>query len=449
MKKLIIPLLLVVLSSCGTTPNVLKNFLGSGPEDVDEAPKNPVTHSEIVSLVSSNNEFARLLNTPEIETLVSSYKAAKFRYQSTEASQGFIVSGSGDFGARNEKNNEAVAVATLTAQKSLDLQSENSLSLEILEHQQELLLLDIRDAIDNVLAKVMAYELSGAHLERMRAIYDNYKSLYQQNRAALDAAISAGVINSSENFKFRKTLANYDRKIHDAVSAHELLKLNVQKYIDVVEPRYVDISSMSAQELALRATSTKNVSEIEKLNRQASILLAEKSLLEAQKKPQGSMVSRLTSPASADEDWSAFLGVNIILPIYDGGEKDLLVQEKIEQSKGVAASINSFKQRNADAQSQLERYLSDAETSLAMLAEEQSLSNEIIEDLKTRLGYGGASISDLVSEMLVLAELEFQVLDKQRELRSQALEYAANFKIACALTKSCDAISGSIENIGK
>jgi hypothetical protein len=106
-------------------------------------------------------------------------------------------------------------------------------------------------------------------------------------------------------------------------------------------------------------------------------------------------------------------------------------------------------QRNSDSQKQLTRYLLDAKKTLAMLADEQKLSNEVVDDLKTRLGYGGASISDLVSEMMVLAELEFQVLDKQRELRSQVLEYASNYGIVCSLTGSCDSISGSIENIGK
>jgi len=137
------------------------------------------------------------------------------------------------------------------------------------------------------------------------------------------------------------------------------------------------------------------------------------------------------------------------LPIYDGGEKDLLIQEKNEQSAGVTASIAAEKQRHDDSKNQLKRYLSDAAVSLSMLAEEQKLSNEIIDDLKTRVGYGGASISDLVSEMMVLAELEFQVVDKQRQLRSQVIEYAINYGLVCSLTNSCDAVLRSVESLGR
>ena len=449
MKNIFLIFLLCSVAACAEQFDISRHWTMSNLKSEADGQIIPNPNVQTEKVAAFDNDFSEVFKLPEMEVLLSKYKSAQLRYDATKASQGFKLTGSGDFGARNEANNEGVATASLTGQKSLNLQSENTLTLSILEGQKDLLKLDITSAIDKILGQVMSYELSQMHLDRMRLIYEKYKSMYQQNRPALDAAISAGVINSSENFKFRKTFANYDRKIHEADAAHALFELNVKKYIDAVKGKYTDISNLSADDIAGRATSEKDLLEISKLTKQASIFKSELALLEGQKKPQGSFVSRLTSPAAVDENWSAFVGINIILPIYDGGEKDLLIEEKLEQSKGVEASINAVQQRNSDSQKQLTRYLLDAKKTLAMLADEQKLSNEVVEDLKTRLGYGGASISDLVSEMMVLAELEFQVLDKQRELRSQVLEYASNYGIVCSLTGSCDSISGSIENIGK
>jgi len=49
----------------------------------------------------------------------------------------------------------------------------------------------------------------------------------------------------------------------------------------------------------------------------------------------------------------------------------------------------------------------------------------------------------------VLAELEFQVVDKQRQLRSQVIEYAINYGLVCSLTNSCDAVLRSVESLGR
>jgi hypothetical protein len=85
----------------------------------------------------------------------------------------------------------------------------------------------------------------------------------------------------------------------------------------------------------------------------------------------------------------------------------------------------------------------DATTFISMLVEEQALSNEIIADLETRLTYGGASISDLVSEMLSLADLEIQLIDKRRQLKQNILDYTSNYGISCSLTNSCNILAWS------
>ena len=80
----------------------------------------------------------------------------------------------------------------------------------------------------------------------------------------------------------------------------------------------------------------------------------------------------------------------------------------------------------------------DIKISIEMLLEEQALSNEIITDLETKLSYGGASISDLVSEILSQADLELQLSDKRRQLKQSIIDYTSVHGISCSLTNSCN-----------
>jgi citrate lyase gamma subunit len=447
-RPLYLPLmLLLTLGACGSVQNPIEPLLNSLTSNSIKEPT-PIANeikTEPVKPNQSVGSLDKLLALPELDTLVAQYESADARYRAVKASQGFTVSGSSDLGARNQENDEFVATASVIGQKSLNIQSENDLTLKILAHQRDMIKIQVQSAIDKIFGQVMAYELSNAHLQKMQSIADKYRKIYQENKPALDAAISAGIVNSSESFKFRKTLANYDRRLHEASAANALLRLNVRSYNENISSKYIKIGGFSGDEIAKDALSQNQLPEVEKLKLQLAILRAEQALIETQKKPLGSVISRLTTPTSSDEDLTAFVGVSFTLPMFDNGEKDLLIDEKILQTDGVEAALDAYLERNSDSRLQLKRYLADAEITLAMLEEEQTLTNEIIDDLKTRLGYGGANISDLVSEMMALAELELQVADKEHQIKTQILDYVANYGISCSLTQSCDVILGSIK----
>ena len=442
--------MLCLLSACGALQNPFDTTASDFVVESDLKPSLPKTSeaqhaSEEERLVA---ELDELFSLPELNKLMAQYEAADAKLASVKASQGFTISGSSDLGARNTQNDEFIATASLVGQKSLNLQSENDLNLKILSYQKDMITVEIRKAIDNILGQVLNYEISLAHLQQMRTISDKYRKIYDENKPALEAAIAAGVVSSSEKFKFRKTLANNDRRLHEAEAANALLKLNIVSYQDKIPTKYLKVIGENNNQLASLALSSHELPEIEKLKLQVGALEAEQELIRAQKKPLGAVVTRLTSPASSDKDWTAFVGLNLTLPVFDNGEKSFLLDEKAAQINAIEASASNYLMKNNDSKAQLERFVQDAEISLAMLKEEQALSSEIIGDLKTRLGYGGANISDLVSEILALADLELQVADKERQVKSRVIDYAITYGTACVLSGVCDTIAGSVKQVG-
>jgi len=289
----------------------------------------------------------------------------------------------------------------------------------------------------------MLLSVAREHLEEIRTITAKYRRLYQENKPALKAAITAGIVSSSEEFKFRKILSSYDRRLHEAETSYALLELQSDRYSGVLNKAITALSNKTPESLLDRAMSKNDLIEVEKLILQLAILENEMSLFDAQKKLQGTFVSRLASPVTEDDDITAFVGVNLTLPIFDGGAKDLQRTEKERLSDGIRSSIDAYIEKNNDAKKQLQKMNADATTLISMLVEEQALSNEIIADLETRLTYGGASISDLVSEMLSLADLEIQLIDKRRQLKQNILDYTSNYGISCSLTNSCNILAWS------
>ena len=50
----------------------------------------------------------------------------------------------------------------------------------------------------------MLLSVAREHLEEIRTVTAKYRRLYQENKPALQAAITAGIVSSSEEFKYIK-----------------------------------------------------------------------------------------------------------------------------------------------------------------------------------------------------------------------------------------------------
>lgn len=438
MKQLISITLFFTIMGCGSPDFPVQLKKGTASEEAIATNTNIAGNGS--QLPYAGSEFQRLFALPEFEAQIAKYRAIEERYNSVRAAQGFTVSASGDLGVQNSQESDGLLSAGLTGQKSLNLQSENDLALLNIENEKKLIVLDIQNSIDKILSQVMMLSLSRENLEEIRTITTKYRRVYQENKSALTAATTTGIVSYSEDFKLRKILSSHDRLLHEAEASYALMELQSKRYSDLLSEGIGSVSKEPAEVLLDRAVSENRFVELERLNLQLAVLENEKSLIEAQKKLQGTVVTRLASPVTEDDGLTAFVGLNFTMPIFDGGAKDLQIIEKERLREGVNASIRAYRGNNIDAQKQLKKMNDNIKISIAMLREEQALFNEIISDLETRLSFGGASISDLISEMLSLADLELQLIDKQRQLKQNIIDYTSVHGISCSLTNSCNGL---------
>ena len=175
MKNLLILAMALVVSGCATSVDpfaVLKEkALGASSDKPTEEPLPSV--DEETAAPKGFGQLNALMQLPEFSGQVAQYAAVSKRYDATVAAQGFQVSGSSDLGIRNSEGDEGVATASLTGQRSLNLQSENDLALANIQSERDLLKLEIQSSVDRSLAQIMQTDVSAAHLEKMRGIKRN------------------------------------------------------------------------------------------------------------------------------------------------------------------------------------------------------------------------------------------------------------------------------------
>jgi hypothetical protein len=393
-----------------------------------------------------DHPLVRLFALPEIRSSLRKVHARQSSIDALGASQEFTVSGSSDVGATTSDG--ALGTVSVVGQKSLNLYAENQMAIEISQSQRDLAMLDTNDLVDGIVSELLRYELSLLNLNQVIDIVGKYSSLYYENEPALEAAISAGIVNSSEKFKFKKTLSNFDRQVHEARALNAASKISVQRFLNRVDDNLFSIRDLSTSEVLANAFATREFRGAQRLKLQSTILTNDMALLETDKKAKGVAITRLSSPADTGDDWTAFAGVQFSMPIYDAGQNDALIQEKQLMLDGAKIDLEAFNQVNTSSREQLSRVVSDGQKSMAMLEDEINLTNEIINDLKTKLAFGGASISDLVSETLLLANLELQLIGISQNLKNKVIDYAGSYGVACSIAAKCKIISEGISAFG-
>tara|TARA_B110000211_G_C14087799_1_gene557496 strand:- start:3451 stop:4806 length:1356 start_codon:yes stop_codon:yes gene_type:complete len=391
---------------------------------------------------SLDPRIKNLSGLPLIKSNFLKLKAAKKSIDTIKASQAFKVSSSGNLGIQDtisQKENLAVTTSVV-GEKAIYLYSEGKINLDIASTQRDIVKIDISLLIDSTIARLLNLTVLKSHASQFKAISVKYKKEYDENKALLNSAVDAGLVDSGQKFGFYKTLAKIDRQLHDNEAKLSLAELDVRRATEILGPLSFDVNLLDTDKMLALATSPDKVIKFETIKLNKKILENEIQLISSQKQTKASFNTRVTSPTSSDGDWSAFAGVTLSLPIYDAGETDFLIAEKQALLGSLEAEITNLMDKEADNRLQLKKFLVDSQKTISMLQQEKLLSLEIIADLQSKLKIGSASISDIVSETLAMAEQELQVIEIEKNMKIKVLEYASNYGSSCALVGLCSDI---------
>jgi len=156
----------------------------------------------------------------------------------------------------------------------------------------------------------------------------------------------------------------------------------------------------------------------------------------------------LTGTASAnvtDMDNSlGFVGLNITVPIKDGGRKEFQIQEKINQVEALDQERKDLDLLIETSMQALNNYYTIHKERSKLLTDQIENSKKIADDLELKLRAGAASVIDLATEKMNYYNLRRQNTEYEYQLLNEILNFYQLIGRQCDLTDFCGQINLSL-----
>jgi len=180
---------------------------------------------------------------------------------------------------------------------------------------------------------------------------------------------------------------------------------------------------------------------IQLIETQISITMKDIEALEAQYLANVAFAGTATANVTDIDSSLGFVGLNISLPVKDGGKKDFQIQEKkiqVEALKQQKAHVSLLKQTSHKA---LQNFQKIYKLRSKLLLNQIENSKIISEDIELKLRAGAASVIDLATEKMNFYDLRSQGIALEYQNINEIIKFYQGLGYQCDLTELCDQIN--------
>ena len=184
-----------------------------------------------------------------------------------------------------------------------------------------------------------------------------------------------------------------------------------------------------------------NFINIQLIETQIHILEKDIEAIEAQYLANVALAGTATANVTDNDNALGFVGLNISLPVKDGGKKDFQIQEKkmqIEALKQQKADISLLKTTSYKA---IQNFQKIYELRSKLLSSQIENSQFISEDIELKLRAGAASVIDLATEKMNFYDLRSQGIALEYQNINEIINFYQDIGYQCDLTELCDQIN--------
>jgi outer membrane protein TolC len=184
-----------------------------------------------------------------------------------------------------------------------------------------------------------------------------------------------------------------------------------------------------------------NFINIQLIEAQIHILEKDIEAIEAQYRANVALAGTATANVTDIDNSLGFVGLNISLPVKDGGKKDFQIQEKqmqIEALKQQKADISLLKNTSYKA---IQNFQKIYELRSKLLSSQIENSQVISEDIELKLRAGAASVIDLATEKMNFYDLRSQGVALEYQNINEIINFYQDIGYQCDLTELCDQIN--------
>lgn len=426
-------LALISLSGCMVTDN---------PEVEPFQPISEITHNNPPTLKTNSSALVQaIVSTPAVSRALSAAEAAKARVAVTRTQKEMTVSGSGSSGFETDTDDgsEGILIVGVTAQKLLSDNGKTDRAIYLSELLAETAKLESQIAFDQALQQILdAYIARSTALEVDRII-TYYVGLFNEREDLVQTAVDAGVLSNSDYLELQslknEILSEQAQAAFQSNTSASFLRTSLGSNYDAALAELVKrYTPTSGSKL-----STKNSNQVTLLELKKSQILTEIELQKLSKTLATNWQASVSSPKTRGAGSTVFAGINIALPIKDGGRSVATIDALQKELEVTAAEVSTYEREVALAQQGLDNFYAYYEKQKVLLTERRLISQTRIADLELKLKTGKADVTELAEEFLSLARTEIAIERLNFDRKTKTLSALSVTGQTCELVGLCDA----------
>ena len=294
--------------------------------------------------------------------------------------------------------------------------------------------------INKQLVEVIKADQAILNFQKIKSIYQEQLKVYSENLPLIETAVKANVISKTDALKLDQLKLRSEERYLNAKTLSEASTVVRQKYNLTDNDKFFKVDTSSWKSFEKKVTKN-NFTKIELIETQIKILERDIEAIKSTFKANVSFSGNATAKITDFDSSLGFLGLNITLPVKDGGKRNFEVEEKrfqissLEQQKQEIILINksSFNSlMNFEKIYNLRSDLIDAQTGNSKI---------ISEDMELKLKAGAASVVDLATEKMNFYDLISQKVALEYQKVQEVIKFHQVLGHECGLTALCDQVN--------
>ena len=299
--------------------------------------------------------------------------------------------------------------------------------------------LDYIQSVNAELLKVLRAEQTILNFYKIQKIYQEQLAVYNENLPLIKTAAKANIISKTDILKLEQLKLKSEEAFLTSKTAADAANLLRKKYNLNNENKFfeVDLEKWKSFESLSKETI---FSEVELIETQISILEKDIEAIDASYTPYVALAGTATADVTNIDESLGFLGVNITLPVKDGGKRDFQRQEKTLQIEALRDQKEDLTLLQKTAFESLKTFDLIYKMRSKLLIEQIDNSKIIAEDIELKLRAGAASVIDLATEKMNFYDLRSQKVALEYQLLIEIMNFHQAVGRQCDLTNLCDQI---------
>jgi len=288
--------------------------------------------------------------------------------------------------------------------------------------------------------EVIKAEQAILNFSEIEVIYNEQLAVYNDNLPLIQTAAKANIISKTDVLKLEQLKLKSEESFLTAKTSADAAKMIRKKHglTDNDKPFSIDIQKWKNFEQELTENNFVNIQLIET---QINMIEKDIAAIEATYSANVALAGTATANVTDFDSSLGFVGLNISLPVKDGGKRNYQIQEKKMQIEALNQQKNDLSLLHMTSFKALQNFQKIYKLRSKLLLDQIENSKVISEDIELKLRAGAASVIDLATEKMNFYDLRSQRASLEYQNINEVINFFQALGHQCDLTELCDQIN--------